>query len=50
MARISGVSIPKEKRVVVSLTYVFGIGPALSKKILKEAKIDEAKRVKDLTE
>ncbi len=50
MARISGISIPKEKRVVVSLTYVFGIGPSLSKKILKEAKIDESKRVKDLTD
>ena len=50
MARISGVSIPKEKRVVISLTYIFGIGPSLSKKILKKAKIDESKHVKDLTE
>ncbi len=50
MARISGVSIPKEKRVVISLTYIFGIGPSLSKKILKKAKVDESKYVKDLTE
>ncbi len=50
MARISGVSIPKEKRVVISLTYVYGIGPALSKSILKEAGVDENKRTKDLTD
>ncbi len=48
--RISGVNIPKEKRVVVSLTYVFGIGPSLSRDVLKEAKVDQSKRVKDLTD
>jgi small subunit ribosomal protein S13 len=50
MARISGITIPKEKRIVISLTYILGIGPSLSKKILKEAKIDESKRTADLTD
>jgi small subunit ribosomal protein S13 len=50
MARIAGVDIPIEKRVEVSLTYVYGIGPVLSRKILKETKIDPNTRVKDLKE
>jgi small subunit ribosomal protein S13 len=50
MARIVGVDIPNEKRVVISLMYVFGIGKPLSQKILKDAKVDESIRVKDLTE
>jgi small subunit ribosomal protein S13 len=50
MARISGTSIPKEKRIVISLTYIYGIGPALSRKILKEAKVDESKRTSALTD
>ncbi len=50
MARISGTSIPKEKRIVISLTYIYGIGPTLSKRILKEAKVDESKRTADLTD
>lgn len=50
MARISGVDIPKDKRVVISLTYVYGIGRSLSKLILANAKIDESIRVKDLSE
>ncbi len=50
MARISGTTIPKEKRAVIALTYIYGIGPALSKKILAEAKVDESKRVKDLSD
>lgn len=50
MARISGTSIPKEKRIVISLTYIYGIGPTLSKRILKEAKVDESKRTGDLTD
>lgn len=50
MARISGVNIPKEKRVEISLTYIYGIGPSTSKKILKKTKIDPDIRVKDLTE
>jgi len=50
MARIAGVDIPREKRVVISLTYVYGIGKATSQKILAAANVDESKRVKDLTE
>lgn len=50
MARISGITIPKEKRVVVALTYIYGIGPTLSKKILKEVSIDENTRVEKLKE
>ena len=50
MARISGVDIPRDKRVVISLTYVYGIGKPTSQEILKAAGIDENKRVKDLTE
>ena len=47
--RVAGISIPKEKRVVISLGYIFGIGPTLAKKILVKAKIDENVRTKDLT-
>ena len=50
MARISGVDIPRDKRVVISLTYIFGIGKPTAQQILKNAGIDEDKRVKDLTE
>ncbi|MFZ9703693.1 MAG: 30S ribosomal protein S13 [Bacilli bacterium] len=50
MARIVGVDIPNEKRVVISLMYIYGIGKPLSQKILKDAKVDESVRVKDLTE
>ena len=50
MPRIAGVDIPNDKRVVVSLTYVYGIGPAFSRAILKDAQIDENVRAKDLTE
>ena len=50
MARIAGVDIPNEKRVVISLTYVYGIGLATSKKILAAAGISEDIRVKDLTD
>ena len=50
MARISGVDLPREKRVEVGLTYVFGIGLPSSKKILAEAGINPDTRVKDLTE
>lgn len=50
MARIVGVDIPNEKRVVISLTYIYGIGPTTSKKILAAAGISEDARVKDLTE
>jgi small subunit ribosomal protein S13 len=50
MARVSGIDIPNEKRIEVALTYVFGIGTTVSKKILKEANIDLDKRAKDLTD
>ena len=50
MARIVGVDIPNDKVVVVSLTYVFGIGLTTSKQILEKAKVDPSKRVKDLSE
>lgn len=49
MARISGVDLPKEKRVVIGLTYIFGIGLTSSKNILREAGVDESIRVKDLS-
>jgi len=50
MPRIIGVDIPKEKRIEIALTYLFGIGRSLSNKILKEAGIDPNKRAKDLNE
>lgn len=50
MARIAGVTIPSEKRVVISLTYVYGIGPKFARDILAKAKIDESIRVKNLTD
>lgn len=50
MARLLGVDIPDNKRVVISLTYVLGIGVTTSKKILKECGIDESIRVKDLND
>lgn len=50
MARISGVTIPNDKRIVIALTYVCGIGSTTSQKILKETGIDENTRTKDLTD
>ena len=50
MARISGVDIPPNKRIEVSLSYIYGIGPAVSRKILGQTGIDVAKKAKDLTE
>ena len=50
MARIAGVDLPKEKRVEVGLTYIYGIGLPTSQKILKEAGINPDTRVKDLTD
>jgi small subunit ribosomal protein S13 len=50
MARISGVDIPKNERVEIGLTRIFGIGRSLSTKILKETGIDPNKRVKDLAD
>ncbi|WP_055493182.1 30S ribosomal protein S13 [Streptomyces sp. TP-A0356] len=50
MARVSGVDIPREKRVEVALTYVFGIGRTLSQQTLAETGVDPNTRVRDLTE
>ncbi len=50
MARIAGVDLPRDKRVEISLTYIFGIGRPSSRKILAEAGINPDTRVKDLTE
>lgn len=50
MARFAGVDLPKDKRIVVGLTYIFGIGRSSSEKILKKAGVSEHVRVKDLTE
>ena len=50
MARISGVDLPREKRVEVGLTYIYGIGLSTSQKLLKEAEINPDTRIKDLTE
>lgn len=50
MARISGVDLPRNKRGVVGLTYIFGIGPSLAKEILTKAEIDESTKVNDWTD
>jgi small subunit ribosomal protein S13 len=50
MARIAGVDVPREKRVVISLTYIYGIGKNTSSKILADAGVSEDTRVRDLTE
>ena len=50
MARIKGIDIPNEKRIEISLTYIYGIGRNLSKTILTAANVDLNKKAKDLTE
>ncbi|ABZ94393.1 30S ribosomal protein S13 [Leptospira biflexa] len=50
MARIAGVDLPSNKRIVIGLTYIFGIGKTSSQNILKKAGIDESIRVKDLSD
>lgn len=47
--RLLGVNIPDQKRIEASLTYVYGIGPVIAKRILAEAKVDPDKRTKDIT-
>ncbi len=49
MARIAGVDIPRDKRVVISLTYIYGIGKTTAQQILKNAGVSEDIRVRDLT-
>ena len=50
MARIAGIDIPRDKRVDISLRYIFGIGATASRKICEEARVDGGIRVRDLTE
>jgi len=50
MARIAGVDIPKQKRGVISLTYIYGIGRSRAKEILSTAKVDESTKVSDWTD
>ncbi len=50
MARIAGVDLPREKRVEIGLTYIFGIGRATSKRLLEETGIDATTRVRDLSD
>lgn len=50
MARIAGIDIPRDKRVVISLTYIHGIGRTTSEKILKMANLDQSIRVRDLSD
>lgn len=50
MARIAGVTLPNEKRIEVALSYLYGVGIPLSKKVLKQAKVNPDTRAKDLTE
>ncbi len=50
MARIAGVDIPKNKQIVISLQYLYGVGPALSVKILEQAKVNPITKVSDLSD
>ncbi|WP_040225813.1 30S ribosomal protein S13 [Bhargavaea cecembensis] len=50
MARIAGVDVPRDKRVVIALTYIFGIGKTTSQKVLADAGVSEDTRVRDLTD
>ena len=50
MARIAGVDLPREKRIEIGLTYIYGIGRNLAKQILKEVNIDPATKTKDLSQ
>jgi small subunit ribosomal protein S13 len=50
LARIAGLDLPRDKRIEVGLTYIFGIGPTLAKRILQQSGIDPAMRVRDLSE
>ena len=50
MARIAGIDLPRDKRVEIGLTYIFGIGRSTSKNVLESAGIDANTRIKDLTE
>jgi small subunit ribosomal protein S13 len=49
LAHISGVELPKDKRVIIGLTYIYGIGKSVSRNILKKVSVDEDKKIKDLS-
>ncbi|UDM32387.1 30S ribosomal protein S13 [Lentilactobacillus laojiaonis] len=49
MARIAGIDLPRDKRIVIALTYIYGIGNTTAQKVLKEAAVSEDVRVRDLT-
>ena len=49
MAHISGVELPRDKRIIIGLTYIYGIGHSVSREILSKVNIDENKKVKDLS-
>jgi small subunit ribosomal protein S13 len=49
LAHISGVELPRDKRIIIGLTYIYGIGPSISREILSKVNIDENKKVKDLS-
>lgn len=50
MARIEGVDLPRDKRVVIALTYIYGIGHTTSQQVLQQAQVDQSIRVRDLSE
>ncbi|MGH2587957.1 MAG: 30S ribosomal protein S13 [Dehalococcoidia bacterium] len=50
MARIAGVDIPRDKRVDVSLRYIYGIGPKIAQRVIQQAQVEPATRVRDLTD
>jgi len=49
LAHISGVELPKDKRVIIGLTYIYGIGKSVSRDILRKVNVDEDKKIKDLS-
>jgi small subunit ribosomal protein S13 len=50
MARIAGIDIPRDKRVEIALTYIYGIGPSISRRIIQQTRVNPDTRVRDLTE
>jgi len=50
MARIAGVDLPKDKRIEIALTYLYGIGPAVSRRIMEQTRVNPDTKVKDLTD
>ena len=50
MARIAGVDLPRDKRMVIALTYIYGVGPTRAQMICELAEVDESRQVRDLTE